>query len=373
VGDEALRKKFPIYTKKKNLVADEIIAQRSAVPALPKRKLASDKVGDGLLVPKRQRTDYVPHRELVRLRQIADGKQETTVVVKDASYDVWDAPVDPQPEQLQTYTFIPPEVKAKVPTTLREKPVSLAANGKDIPAVSKPAGAYSYNPIFTDYEARYREEGAKAVEAERKRLQQEEADRLMQEAVAKSAAEAEAAEARAELSEWDDDSAWEGFESAAEDAKVSTKRPERKTKVQRNKAKRKKEEETRAKQAAALRKHKAEAHRIKQIAKEVAERERALALARAVESDSASDGDENELRKKQLGKFKLPEKDLELVLPDELQESLRLLKPEGNLLKDRYRSLLVRGKVETRRHIPFKKQAKGKMTEKWSYKDFQLM
>jgi len=65
-------------------------------------------------------------------------------------------------------------------------------------------------------------------------------------------------------------------------------------------------------------------------------------------------------------------KDLELVLPDELQESLRLLKPEGNLLKDRYRSLLVRGKVESRRPISFAKKANRKATEKWTHKDFML-
>ncbi|KAB8298122.1 hypothetical protein EYC80_001880 [Monilinia laxa] len=79
-----------------------------------------------------------------------------------------------------------------------------------------------------------------------------------------------------------------------------------------------------------------------------------------------------ELRRRKLGKISLPERDLELVLPDELQESLRLLKPEGNLLKDRYRNMLVRGKVESRRPISFAKKAKRKATEKWTHKDFML-
>jgi nucleolar protein 53 len=90
------------------------------------------------------------------------------------------------------------------------------------------------------------------------------------------------------------------------------------------------------------------------------------------DDDSNSEGDDLELRRRKLGKIPLPEKDLELVLPDELQESLRLLKPEGNLLKDRYRSLLVRGKVESRRPISFAKKAKRKATEKWTHKDFML-
>lgn len=68
----------------------------------------------------------------------------------------------------------------------------------------------------------------------------------------------------------------------------------------------------------------------------------------------------------------VPEKPLELVLPDELQESLRLLKPEGNLLDDRFRTLIVQGKLESRKPITQSKKPKKKVTEKWAYKDFQI-
>ena len=60
------------------------------------------------------------------------------------------------------------------------------------------------------------------------------------------------------------------------------------------------------------------------------------------------------------------------MLPDELQESLRLLKPEGNILKDRFRSILVRGKIETRRPVSQPKKVRRTATEKWSYKDFKV-
>lgn len=60
------------------------------------------------------------------------------------------------------------------------------------------------------------------------------------------------------------------------------------------------------------------------------------------------------------------------MLPDELQDSLRRLKPEGNLLKDRFRSLMIRGKIETRKGIPYGKKRKVTVTEKWSYKDWKL-
>lgn len=68
----------------------------------------------------------------------------------------------------------------------------------------------------------------------------------------------------------------------------------------------------------------------------------------------------------------LPEAPLEVVLPDELRDSLRLLKPEGNLLKDRFRSMMLQGKVEARRQIPYAKQKKYTVSEKWSYKDWKL-
>lgn len=70
--------------------------------------------------------------------------------------------------------------------------------------------------------------------------------------------------------------------------------------------------------------------------------------------------------------IRLPEPPLELVLPDELRDSLRLLKPEGNLLKDRFRSILVRGKMEARRPVTQVKKARRTYTEKWTYKDFVI-
>jgi nucleolar protein 53 len=358
----------------KPLKADEIIAQRSAVPAVSIRKRSGDATTDGIILAKRSRTSYVTHKELLRLRNIADGRQgDALVEVTEASYDPWDPQRDAEEEkQDPRFSFLEKAPKRKAPVTLKHKPVSLAASGKEIPAVKKPEGGYSYNPMYTDYEERLMTEGEKALAAERKRLAELEEERLKREAAARSAAEAEAAEARAELSEWEEDSVWEGFESGTEDVRVNAKRPERKTPAQRNRIKRRKEEERKAKMAANIKKKNEQAAQIKKIAEAIAEKEKERALALAKNDDSSSEGDDLELRRRKLGKIALPEKDLELVLPDELQDSLRLLKPEGNLLKERYRNLLVRGKVESRRPISFAKKARRKATEKWTHKDFML-
>jgi nucleolar protein 53 len=371
-GDVAIQKR--ILKGSKQLKASEIIAQRSAVPAVSMRKRPGEGTTDGLIQPKRQRTSYVSHKELTRLRKIADGQQgEALVEITEASFDPWDAQKDVE-EAVQDprFSFLEKARKKKAPSTLKQKPISLAANGKSIPAVKKPEGGYSYNPMFTDYEERLTAEGEKEVAAEKSRMAVVEAERIRLEAAAKSAAEAEAAEARAELSEWEEDSVWEGFESGTEDVRLNAKRPERKTPAQRNKIKKRKEEELKAKMAADIKKKNEQAARIKQIAKEIIVKNKSRALALLQNDDSSSDGDDLELRRRKLGKIALPEKDLELVLPDELQESLRLLKPEGNLLKERYRNLLVRGKLESRRPISFSKKPRRKATEKWTHKDFML-
>ncbi|KAF4450241.1 hypothetical protein F53441_6523 [Fusarium austroafricanum] len=368
-GDTGLTKKFNKHIKK-GLKADEIINARSPVPAVSMRKRPSDKTTDGILPMKRPRTDWVSHKELARLKRVADGEHQNTIQVQDATYDIWDMPTAPK----EPDNFLKEEAKPKVPKSMKKEPLSLLENGKHVPAVPKPAGGYSYNPDFNEYTQRLEEESEKALEAERKRQEQEEHERIKQEAAARSAAEAEAAEARANLSEWEEDSEWEGFQSGAEDDKPSAKRPQRKTQAQRNRIKRRKEEERLAKHKAALKAHRRQAQKIKEIAEEIEERDRNKALV-FYGDDDAEPNDElraEKLRRKQLGKYKLPERDLELVLPDELESSLRRLKPEGNMLRDRYRSMLVRGKVESRRHIAFHKQAKRKLTEKWTYKDFTI-
>jgi nucleolar protein 53 len=371
-GDASTAKK--LLKGSKPLKADEIIAQRSAVPAVSMRKRPGEATTDGIIQPKRQKTSYVSHKELTRLRKIADGRQEDTIVeVTEASFDPWDIQKDAEEaKQDPRFSFLEKAKKKKAPSTMKHRSISLAASGKVIPAVKKPEGGYSYNPTYADYEERLIAEGEKELAAEQKRLAATEEERAKLEAAARSAAEAAEAEARAELSEWEEDSAWEGFESGTEDVRLNAKRPERKTPAQRNRIKRRKEDERKAKMAGNIKKKNEQAAQIKKIAKAVAEKEKARALALVQTEDSSSDGDDLELRRRKLGKITLPEKDLELVLPDELQESLRLLKPEGNLLKDRYRSLLVRGKVESRRPISFAKKAKIKATEKWTHKDFML-
>merc|ERR1712093_224543 len=102
-----------------------------------------------------------------------------------------------------------------------------------------------------------------------------------------------------------------------------------------------------------------------------AEQNKELAKPGSGSDEAEPDVDDTQLRRRKLGNRAIPEKHLEVVLPDELQESLRRLKPEGNLMTDRFRNLLVNGKLESRKPILQPKKRKVKVTEKWSIRTFR--
>jgi nucleolar protein 53 len=355
---------------RKPLKADEILAQRSAIPALSGRKRSSSSFG-----PESKKRKGISHEELTRLRTIAYGGEtvdKDVIQGHGADYDPWDNSIVALEDNADpTFSFLPPPQQIKAPKTLKHTPISMARNGKPIPAVVRPDKGKSYNPYVRDYEDLLIREGKKEVEAEIKRRTQA---KVYEELSGRQATVKENGEEGMGGETTDEESAWEGF-SEREDVPeaINQKRPERKTQAQRNRIQRRKEAARQEKALAEVKRRKLDARHITQIAKDVESRHLAKleqGLARA--SDSESDMEDIELRKRRFGRAAMMEQPLELVLPDELQESLRLLKPEGNLLKDRFRSILVRGKVESRRPISQPRKKKVKTTEKWTYKDWTL-
>ncbi|EFQ86894.1 hypothetical protein CFE70_008169 [Pyrenophora teres f. teres 0-1] len=354
-----------VAKRHKPLKVDEILAKRSAVPAVSTRKRLSEIADDG-----KRKKAKISGKEYDRLRAIAYGGEQVkkdVVQTDDAAYDPWavqEVKEDPRFDLLE-------KKKPKVePKTLKHAPISQAKTGKAIPSVRKPTGVKSYNPNFDDWRNDLLRQGAKELEAEKKRLQEarEEAERME-----RAAAETESDSG--EESVWE--SEWEGF-SDSENKEIKKKRPERKSLSQRNKIKRRKEAQRKATHEAKMKAKEQQLQEVKRLTKSVEEKEKARAeKIKALEQlnaelDSEDDGEEIELRKKQFGKAPLPEAPLEVVTTDELTDSLRLVKPQGNLLKDRFRNMLLQGKVEARRQIPYGKQKKYTVSEKWSYKDWQL-
>lgn len=338
---------------------------------------------------KKRKTNGVSPREYERLRQVAYGRQSVKDVIKsdDApNYDPW-ATTKPEDEvQDPRFSYLEKRKPIQAPMTLKEAPISLAAGKGSVPALPEPKPGTSYNPVAQDWEALLASEGQKEVVAEKKRLREAEIEKERLDRIAAAEHEREHDDIQTE-----DESAWGGFESDYSGAEwLKKKRPERKTPTERNKFKRRKEAERREKWE---KKEKERGKQLKQIgeiikrAKDEA-KAKALVTAKGDSSEDDEEVDDRVLRRRRLGKdaYVLPsihcgpklkscslsEPSLELVLPDELRDSLRLLKPEGNLLNDRFRSILVRGKMETRKSIQQGKKKRRSVTEKWSYKDFEV-
>ncbi|KAK7882791.1 hypothetical protein WMY93_028965 [Mugilogobius chulae] len=72
---------------------------------------------------------------------------------------------------------------------------------------------------------------------------------------------------------------------------------------------------------------------------------------------------------RRLGRLKFQPQDMEIQLSDELAGSLRRLKPEGSVLKDRFKSLQKRNLIEPRERAKFKRRHKVKYVEKRAFRE----
>lgn len=294
------------YAKKhKPLKSEQIIAQRSAVPAVDSRKRKSP---EGVATGSSKRSKngtYVSHKDLQRLKHLAAGGSTAAkdiTLSESAAYDPWSvapAPVSVEPE----LNFLEKKKAKRQPETLSHPPISLAASGKPFPAVKKPQGGKSYNPDFQDWDALVAREGQKEVEAELKRQQAEQAETERMEKALAEAARPEPKSDDEYESAWE--SEWDGIQSEAEDSQVTKKRPERKTPTERKKAIKRKEQEAKAKLEKQTKQREEQQNRVRQITKAVEkkERERKLRLALAAESDASEDENQDEvLRRRKFGK-----------------------------------------------------------------------
>ncbi|KAA8895510.1 ribosome biogenesis protein Nop53/GLTSCR2 [Sphaerosporella brunnea] len=362
----------------KPLKADEILSARSAIPAIDTRK-RKGATTDGVVEKKAKRKDGLSYSQLQRLRQVAragQGKSQSVLASTQKSgvpdYDPWADDAEErfkkrEEKELEKLDFVDKVVKPQAPATLRVKPVALTAIGS-VPAVRRPEAGISYNPEFEKWDQLLKEEGEKEVELEKKRLKQQAAEARIQALIDQPEAEAlEPSSSSSSESESESDSDSEADEKTAE-----TKETKRKTQAQRNKEQRQKELQRKREEQKKLKQQERELMLVKKYTRDLKYAEKLRAARLAAKYNKVEDDEANPkiMRKKRFGKIHLPRAPLELQLPDELADSLRTLKPEGNLLDDRFRSLRERGMVEARKPVVARK-VKKTATEKWSYKDFK--
>ncbi|XP_014748990.1 PREDICTED: glioma tumor suppressor candidate region gene 2 protein [Sturnus vulgaris] len=75
---------------------------------------------------------------------------------------------------------------------------------------------------------------------------------------------------------------------------------------------------------------------------------------------------------RRLGRKRYEEPDPEVQLSEELPESLRSLRPEGNVLRDRFKSLQRRNLIEPRDRAKFRRRYRVKYVEKRSFRAVTL-
>lgn len=298
VGSESIQKAYNRVHKP--LKADQILALRSAVPAVDSRKRS--RVTDGVIEPnrKRQRGNGVSREVYERLKRIAQGKDNASkaIIKSDEApeHDPW-APVEDDAIQNPRFSYLEKSQPIRAPRTLKEAPISLVIGADSFPAVTEPKPGMSYNPLFQDWNDLVTQEGEKEVEAEKRRLKAAEIEKREQERIAAAVSDEDIA------FQTGDESAWEGFESDIEGSEwLKKRRPERKTPAERNKIKRRKAAERQAKCDLRLKERARQAQAIKEIARGVESEANLRMTEKQKEVSAPVEMDDRILRRRRLGK-----------------------------------------------------------------------
>ncbi|KAG8741803.1 hypothetical protein FRC10_002402 [Ceratobasidium sp. 414] len=378
-GDEQLKGRLQ---KHKPLKSTEILAQRSAVPPVFSRASSVPSPTPGESSKPRIRVSAAERAQLARLAHrtknpldAAQGRSRlptSEAVKRSGKYDVW-AVENSNPDEAalvkamrtaEAKEYLLPIVRshnARAPP--RARPVVPPLTNATLPsAVQPPEPGSSYNPTYEAHQDLLRA----AHELEEKRVaeaEQAEQVRLRMEA------------AREVRKEGTDgmlvavDNETEEEEDQDEDAEVlgPVKMPGRKTSQQRRRAARALAEKRSRANLAQKRQQLASLTTLKSL-------HRAAVSAQSEAERAAAERAEKQLAKglvgMRIGKHIVKGGDIEVQLGEDLAESLRELKPEGNLWRERWGSLVSRGKVEPRERVMAGRKKKTKEYEKHSYKQF---
>ncbi|CDR44242.1 CYFA0S14e01222g1_1 [Cyberlindnera fabianii] len=373
-GDEALKTKKAIKPYKVTK-SSEILAQRSKAPGLDHyHSKTSNKI------------DGVKKKDVHRLMKLAgrvqgESKIKTRVekdgLVNTNAYDVWgdDDEVkkltkrqkryeEKKPDFLKTSSSMSVTKPTHAPKTISHAPL-VVREVEQLPDAGK-----SYNPSLESWKELIQKEYVTEQEKEDKRLELEAHKAKIQHLIETLDDNEESDSEDDDVQDNDDDV--EKADSDEEDDEglgLSLNKPvevKKKTKHQRNREKRHQQKMALEQELKGLKTQIKELQKLQVYQKEVSEKE-------ASKKEANFDHVKDLVKKKhRLGtKYVVTDGPLEVKLSDELTDSLRKLKTEGNLFYDNMKKLQSQGKVETR--VPTKqgRKYKPKITEKWTYKDFK--
>ncbi|XP_044057236.1 ribosome biogenesis protein NOP53 isoform X2 [Siniperca chuatsi] len=250
--------------------------------------------------------------------------------------------------------------RVKRPEKLNEKPSVL-------PAVEVIAPGGSYNPDFFSHQALLQE----AHEVEVKK--QKEADKIERQlAVNREDTATEETVFREQVEglveeENEEEAAPNGEEGEEEDVAVGAiSLAEKKTERQR---KRERAEKIKEQRRLASRRQIGQHQQLFQLRSIKASIKQQDQKTKAKQKQRKANQEAQKAQPRRLGKLKFQAQDLEVQLSDELAGSLRRLKPEGSVLKDRFKSLQKRNLIEPRERAKFKRRHKLKYVEKRAFRE----
>ncbi|CAK7301936.1 Ribosome biogenesis protein NOP53 [Vulpes lagopus] len=293
-------------------------------------------------------------------------------------YDLWakDNPLE-QPLAGQDAFFLEQTKKKGV-----KRPPHLHIKPSQVPAVEvTPAGA-SYNPSFEDHQtlllAAHEVELQRQKEAEK--LERQLALPTSEQPATQESAFREMCQGLLEESDGEEEPGegqdagpeaggkqTEGAETSPTPVRLAA--VEKKTEQQRRREKAAQKMRVQQAQERAARLRHQELFRLRGIKAQVARRLAELARRREqrrVQRLAEAD------RPRRLGRLKYQAPDVDVQLSSELADSLRTLKPEGNILRDRFKSFQKRNMIEPRERAKFKRKYKVKLVEKRAFREIQL-
>ncbi|KAF8624610.1 hypothetical protein AX15_005797 [Amanita polypyramis BW_CC] len=365
-GDDKIRSTLPRRSSVQ-LTSLKILSQRSAIPAVlsrttsGKRKFGLTREEKDKLLRIAKRLRKGPFNSILDLSEYKSGTSvmELSAAVKaSGGYDPW------QPEE---EIVLPDGLETIRKKKVKAPKVHHPRHDIEVPALVDPHQGTSYNPPVGAYQELLLE----AHKKEEKRVQ--EAEKL--------------AEIKEKISKLRQDAGEEdlnvapGMKLDVVDVEHEEERGEELPSKNASKPKTKQQRQKVAKHLAELRVLAEKAAR-KRLAASVgnanALRRASLKLMRQREEERAQRrlAMRDKLRRRglagqRLGKHIVPEDDVTVQLGEDLSESLRGIKPEGNLFRDRFISLQQRALIEPRVPVAPKKRAKMIEYEKHAWKRFE--
>ncbi|CAI9553330.1 unnamed protein product [Staurois parvus] len=351
----------------KPLRIDLILQPDSKVP--PPKDISSHQIPNGKkLRRKRERIEKLEKRGILpRSERLLRGqlnkpkahKPEANNNPSRGFYDIWgdSNPLDSALEgKDQWYLEQTKKSRIKRPGRLNKKP-------SELPAVEVAAPGASYNPTFESHQVLL----LKAHEVEVKKLKQEE--KVERQLKLPTGAEVPTEESRLqELCEGlveESDNDMEEAESE-EQQTVALPQKERKTERQRKKAKEAKILKAQQEAEKTDRQRRQGLFQLKSIHASLKSRQSELLRRKQLREEKRK---LQALQPRRLGRLKYQEPDIDVLLSEELTDSLRKLKPEGSLAKDRFKSFQKRNLIEPRERAKFKRKLKVKYVEKRAFRE----